>query len=75
MEKIIYNMKKYNFELAKSSSRNTYNNKHFSARSIGNNGGRQQMNSYSVRGRTPKFENNYINNNLNINNNDDNSFE
>ncbi len=27
------------------------------------------MNSYSVRGRTPKFENNYINNNLNINNN------
>ncbi len=75
MEKIIYNMKKYNFELAKSSSRNTYNNKHFSSRSIGNNGGRQQMNSYSVRGRTPKFENNYINNNLNINNNDDNSFE
>ena len=74
MEKIIYNMKKYNFEMAKSSSRNKsgYNNKHFSARSVSNNGGRQQMNSYSVRGRNSKFGNTIFNNNIDddIENND-----
>ena len=81
MEKIIYNMKKYNFEMAKSSSRNKsgYNNKHFSARSVSNNGGRQQMNSYSVRGRNTKFGNtifyNNINDNIENNDNDENNNE
>ena len=75
MNKIIMNMQKYNFELTKSASRNpnSYNNKHFSSRSIGNNGGRQQMNSFSVRGRgSTKFGNSFINNNI-INDNSENN--
>ena len=75
MNKIIMNMQKYNFELTKSASRNpnSYNNKHFSSRSIGNNGGRQQMNSFSVRGiGSTKFGNSFINNNI-INDNSENN--
>ena len=75
MNKIIMNMEKYNFELTKSASRNpnSYNNKHFSSRSIGNTGGRQQMTSFSVRGRgSTKFGNSFINNNI-INDNNENN--
>ena len=67
MHKIIMNMEKYNFELTKSSSRNqnSYSNKHFSSKVLANTGGRQQMSSYSVRGRgSTKFGNSFINNNI-----------
>lgn len=75
MNKIIMNMEKYNFELTKSASRNpnSYNIKHFSSRSIGTTGGRQQMSSFSVRGRSStKFGNSFINNNI-INDNSENN--
>ena len=73
MEKIIFNMEKYNYQLALSTrNMNINNNKHFSARGIGNNCGRQQMNAYSFRGRNSKFEGKFIENN-NLENNDNNN--
>ena len=71
MEQIIINMKKYNFESMSSFRKgNTYNNKQ---NEIGNIG-RHQISPFSVRGRTNKLGNKYINNNNNLNDNNDNSF-
>ena len=78
MEKIIFNMKQYNYELSKSASRqdNNYINKHYSARFAGNMGGRQQMNPLSMRRVGGKFGNAFLNKDVNDNNenNNDNSF-
>ena len=76
MEQIIINMKKYNFDLTLSSNRNenSYNNKHFSSRGIGNSGGRKQMTAtISVKGRGSTFGDKYVDkSNKAVNN--DNSF-
>ena len=76
MEQIIINMKKYNFDLTLSSNRNenSYNNKHFSSRGIGNSGGRKQITAtISVKGRGSTFGDKYVDkSNKAVNN--DNSF-